>query len=180
VLKINPSKPDTVTLDASKLEPPYRPIPDFWITAKRPTPAMILAARTAAFRARQKVMEDAGIVLPKEAVEAGKVLADHPEIQAASEEAFTVALALAGIIEWGGVCGPNDKPLPPSRENIRAVLQNQAAFDFIDRMYVGPALAQDDEKNASSPSRNITSRRAKRTAKGAGKPTAGPVQTANT
>lgn len=180
MLKIDPSKPDTVVLDASKLEAPFRSIPGFVVHAKRPNPAMILTARAAARVARQRAMEAAGIVLPNDPAEAGKILADHPEVQAAGEEAFTVALALAGIFEWKGVIGPDKKPLQVTPENIRAVLQIQFVFDFIDRMYVSPALAQDEEKNASSPSRSITSRRAKRIAKAAGKRAAKPAPIAPT
>jgi hypothetical protein len=170
MLKINPAKPDTVVLDAEKLEPPFRPIPGFWVRAKRVTVAMILAARTAAYRARQAAIEAAGIVLPQDPVEAGKVLVEHPEVQAAGEEAFTTSIAVAGIFEWGGVCGPDNNPLKPTPETVKAALGNPAVFDFIDRKYVIPALSQDDEKNASSPSRSTTSRRAKHTAKVAGKP----------
>lgn len=181
MLKISTPKHDTIFLDASKLEPPFRPIPGFAVTARRPKPAMILTARNAAFRARQRVMEELGIVLPADPKEAGKVLADHPEIQAAGEEAFTVALAVSGIVEWDGICGADDKPLKPTAENIRLALQNQSVFDFIDRKYVSPALAMDDEKNASSPSRSTTSRRARNTAKGADKSSrTEPAQTAHT
>jgi len=180
MLKISPQASEPMVLDASKLEPPFRPIPGFVVHAKRPNPAMILTARAAARSARQRVLEAAGIVLPSDPAVAGKILADHPEVQAAGEEAFTVALALAGIFEWKGVVGPDKKPLQVTPENIRAVLQNQTAFDFIDRMYVSPALAQDEEKNASSPSRSTTSRRAKRIAKAAGKRAAKPAPIAPT
>lgn len=180
MLKISASKHDTIMLDASKLEAPFRPIPGFWVLAKMPRPAMILAARTAAFRARQQIMEEQGIVLSKDPEEAGHTLLAHPEIQAAGEEAFTVALAVAGFTDWGGIVGPDDKPLKVTPENVRAAMQNQAVFDFIDRKYVAVALAVDEEKNASSPSRNTTSRRAARTAKAATKPTEKAAQTAHT
>jgi|GEM_PF-1629724 hypothetical protein len=180
MLKISTEASEPMVLDASKLEPPFRPIPGFVVHAKRPNPAMILTARAAARSARQRALEVAGIVMPSDPAAAGKILADHPQIQAAGEEAFTVALAVAGIVAWDGVIGPDNKPLKVTPENIRAVLQNQAAFDFLDRMYVGPALAQDEEKNASSPSRSTTSRRARPTAKAAGKRAAGPAPSAPT
>jgi len=180
MLKISPQASEPMVLDAAKLEPPFRPIPGVVVHAKRPTPAMILTARAAARSARQRALEAASIVLPSDPAAAGKILADHPQVQAAGEEAFTVAMAVAGIFDWKGVVGPDEKPLPVTPENIRAVLLNQAAFDFIDRMYVGPALAQDDEKNASSPSRSTTSRRAKNTATGAAKRAVKPAQTAPT
>ena len=108
------------------------------------------------------------------------MLAEHPEIHAAGEEAFTTSIAVAGIVNWGGVCGPDNKPLKATPESIKAALRNPAVFDFVDRLYVMPSLAQEEEKNASSPSRSTTSRRAKRTAKTAAKPAVEAAPTART
>lgn len=61
---------------------------------------------------------------------------------------FTRTLAKAGIIEWEGVGDAKGDPVEPSPKAIDQLLEIWTAFDAIDRLYVGPALARDDEKNA--------------------------------
>jgi hypothetical protein len=39
-------------------------------------------------------------------------------------------------------------PVEPTKETIDAALELWPVFDAIDRLYVGPALIQDAEKNA--------------------------------
>ncbi len=180
MLKVSTDAPEPVVLDASKEEPPFRPIPHFSITCRPIETPMILAARTAAAAAQRTMAEELGLVMPRDLEAAARILLEHPEVQAAGNFAFTRYLAIAGITAWEGVCGPDDKPLAPTLKAIDAALRKQAVFDFIDRRYVGPALALDDEKNASSPSRNTTSRRAKRIAKGAAKPAGEAAPTART
>lgn len=172
MLIVSTETPKPFWLDASKLAPPLRSIPGFKVFVHPITVAMKLAARTAAARARQTLIEDLGLQIPDDPEEAGKFLLAHPKITAAAEAEYTTYLAVEGIIQWEGVGGPNKKPIAPSEQAVRAVMQKQRVYDFLDRNYVGPALIEDDEKNASSPSRNTTSPRAKRTAKAAGKPAA--------
>jgi len=180
MLIVSIEAPEPFWLDASALEPPLRSIPGFKILVKPVEPAMRLTARTAANFARRKAMEKTGIVLPDDPKEAGEILAEHPEIIAAGEEAFTTSLALSGILDWEGVAGPDRKAAKPSPELIRAVLRKGAVYDFIDQKYVLPSMVQDDEKNASSPSRSTTSKRAKRTAKGAARRAGEPAPSALT
>lgn len=62
--------------------------------------------------------------------------------------AFTRALAHSGIAAWTGVGDAEGRPVDPTPENIDAALELWPMFDAIDRLYVGPALIQDAEKNA--------------------------------
>ena len=62
-------------------------------------------------------------------------------------EAFTRALARAGIVAWDGVGDEAGALVEPSPERIDQLLDHWPAFDAFDRLYVGPALTQDAEKN---------------------------------
>ena len=62
--------------------------------------------------------------------------------------AFTRSLAHSGIAAWEGIGDSDGNPVEPSKETIDAALEVWALFDAIDRLYVGPALLQDAEKNA--------------------------------
>lgn len=62
-------------------------------------------------------------------------------------EAFTRALGRAGIVAWDGVGDEAGAPVEPSPERIDQLLDHWPAFDAFDRLYVGPALTQDAEKN---------------------------------
>jgi hypothetical protein len=62
--------------------------------------------------------------------------------------AFTRSLAHSGIAAWEGIGDADGNPVEPSRETIDAALELWPVFDAIDRLYVGPALIQDAEKNA--------------------------------
>ncbi len=62
--------------------------------------------------------------------------------------AFTRSLAHSGIAAWEGIGDADGNPVEPSRETIDAALELWPVFDTIDRLYVGPALIQDAEKNA--------------------------------
>ena len=165
MLRLSAEKTEPFWLDASKVKRPYRPILGFKVKVKPVTVAMILAARTAASNALLEALE-----------------AKVPNAQNVGQFAFTRSLVLDGVVEWKGVCGPNNKALKATPENIDNALRNVAVFDFFDRQYVLPALPQADEKNAYSPSRNITSRAAaaKRTAKAASKSAGAAAPTAPT
>jgi hypothetical protein len=61
--------------------------------------------------------------------------------------AFTSSLAHSGIAAWEGIGDANGHPVEPTRETIDAALEHWPVFDAIDRLYVGPTLIQDAEKN---------------------------------
>ncbi|MDI3470372.1 MAG: hypothetical protein OJF62_002435 [Pseudolabrys sp.] len=61
--------------------------------------------------------------------------------------AFTSSLAHSGIVAWEGVGDADGNPVEPTKETIDAALELWPVFDAIDRLYVGPALIQDAEKN---------------------------------
>ncbi len=61
--------------------------------------------------------------------------------------AFTRSLAHSGIADWEGIGDADGNPVEPTKETIDAALELWSLFDAIDRLYVGPALLQDAEKN---------------------------------
>ena len=61
--------------------------------------------------------------------------------------AFTRSLAHSGIAAWEGIGDAEGNPVEPSKETIDAALELWTLFDAIDRLYVGPAIIQDAEKN---------------------------------
>jgi len=61
--------------------------------------------------------------------------------------AFTRSLAHSGIAAWEGIGDADGNPVEPTKETIDAALEHWPVFDAIDRLYVGPALIQDAEKN---------------------------------
>ena len=61
--------------------------------------------------------------------------------------AFTSSLAHSGIAAWEGIGDVDGNPVEPTKETIDAALELWPVFDAIDRLYVGPALIQDAEKN---------------------------------
>lgn len=99
------------------------------------------------------------------AVEAGD--ADdtaEAQIKVDAHVAFTVALAERGIRAWEGVGDAQGQPVDPTPETIRQLLGHYPAFEAFDRLYVGPVVAEEAEKNVSSPSRTGSSATAKATA----------------
>lgn len=61
--------------------------------------------------------------------------------------AFTRSLAHSGIAAWEGIGDAEGSPVEPSKDTIDAALELWPVFDAIDRLYVGPAIIQDAEKN---------------------------------
>lgn len=61
--------------------------------------------------------------------------------------AFTRSLAHSGIAAWEGIGDADGNPVEPTRDTIDAALELWPLFDAVDRLYVGPALLQDVEKN---------------------------------
>jgi hypothetical protein len=62
--------------------------------------------------------------------------------------AFTRSLAHSGIAAWEGIGDADGHPVEPTKETVDAALEVWSLFDAIDRLYVGPALIKDAEKNA--------------------------------
>lgn len=61
--------------------------------------------------------------------------------------AFTRSLAQSGIAAWEGIGDAEGNVVEPTPDNIDALLELWPTFDAIDRLYVGPALIRDAEKN---------------------------------
>lgn len=107
---------------------------------------MMRAARRAAVKALRG--EDAA-----EADEAG----DAPASEQLEElgDALSVALILAGALDWKDVCRMADgedtsagEPLPFSRENLEHALSDPLIFDAFDRAYVMPFVMRERETAA--------------------------------
>ncbi len=80
--------------------------------------------------------------------------ATEEEKNALASAVFVASLAKSGVVEWEGIVGADGAPTPVTPENIDAALTILQIFDALDRRYVGPYLAVEDEKNASAPSPN--------------------------
>jgi len=104
---------------------------------------MILTARQAA----TKAIHDA---LPPE-TKIETIAKEDPlafaAAQAKSNHAFTLTMALLGIVAWEGVGDDDGSPVLPTPSNIKAYLANWRVFDAVDRQYVNPALVNVSEKN---------------------------------
>ncbi|MDG4603617.1 MAG: hypothetical protein P9C55_12740 [Defluviicoccus sp.] len=81
------------------------------------------------------------------------------ETQAAGERtaALVKALGRLGIQEWQGVGDGNGEPVPLTPEGVDALLDLWPMAEAFERLYLGPALLLDDEKNAFAPAPNGTS-----------------------
>lgn len=90
--------------------------------------------------------------------------ATEEEKNALVSAVFVASLAKSGVIEWEGIVGADGAPAPVTPEIIDAALTILQVFDALDRRYVGPYLAVEEEKNASAPSPNGASEGAKDTA----------------
>ncbi len=88
------------------------------------------------------------------------------ETQAAGERlaALVKALGRLGVHEWEGVGDGDGAPLPLTPEGIDALLDLWPMAEAFERLYLGPALLLDDEKNACAPAPNGTSAAGHRTA----------------
>lgn len=90
--------------------------------------------------------------------------ATEEEKNALASAVFVASLAKSGVVEWEGILGADGAPAPVTPDTIDAALNVLHVFDALDRRYVGPYLAADDEKNASAPSPNGASEGATDTA----------------
>jgi hypothetical protein len=71
------------------------------------------------------------------------------DVQAAGERtaALVKALGRLGIQEWDGVGDTDGEPVPLTPEAIDALLDLWPMAEAFERLYLGPALPLDDEKN---------------------------------
>jgi hypothetical protein len=81
------------------------------------------------------------------------------EAQAAGERMTTLVKALGrlAVQEWEGVGHADGEPAPLTPEGVDALLDLWPMADAFERLYLGPALLLDDEKNAFAPAPNGTS-----------------------
>ena len=81
------------------------------------------------------------------------------ETQAVGERtaALVKALGRLGIQDWQGVGDADGEPVPLTPEGVDALLDLWPMAEAFERLYLGPALLLDEEKNASAPAPNGTS-----------------------
>lgn len=85
--------------------------------------------------------------------EAGKVFradpdGDNTHTSAQASSAMVRALARFAIVAWEGICGEDDQPAAVTPDAIDALMSLWPAYDAFERLYVGPALMGEPEKNA--------------------------------
>ena len=78
--------------------------------------------------------------------------------------ALVKALGRLGIQDWEGVGDAEGEPAPLTAERVDALLDLWPMAEAFERLYLGPALLLDDEKNAFAPAPNGTSAAGPRTA----------------
>jgi hypothetical protein len=81
------------------------------------------------------------------------------DAQAAGERtaALVKALGRLGIEQWDGVGDAEGEIVPLSPEGVDALLDLWPMAEAFERLYLGPALLLDEEKNALGPAPNGTS-----------------------
>lgn len=119
MLKLTPAAHDPFWLDL---------LPGVRVQVRPVSVAAMLLARAAA-----------GDILKEEAERDGGTIR--------AGEAFTRSLAQSGIVAWEGVGDAAGEPVEPNPDRVDQLLDHWPAFDAFDRLYVGPALTQDVEKN---------------------------------
>ncbi len=101
-------------------------------------------------RVRVRPISVADMLIAREAVSKVFRGEDQEDLSVRANIALVRELAMRGIMEWEGVGGEDDQPLPVSRDNVGKLLDFWPAYDEIDARYVGPALDRSAEKNGSS------------------------------
>lgn len=71
--------------------------------------------------------------------------------------ALVKSLGRLGVQEWEGVGDAEGEPVPLTPEGVDALLDLWPMAEAFERLYLGPALLLDEEKNASAPAPNGTS-----------------------
>ncbi|MCJ2032720.1 hypothetical protein [Methylobacterium sp. J-068] len=70
-----------------------------------------------------------------------------PQTGAKAMSAMVRSLARFAITEWEGIGDVDDRPVEVTPEGIDALMSLWPAYDGFERLYVGPALAGETEKN---------------------------------
>ena len=101
-------------------------------------------------RVRVRPVTVAAIIVAR--ADAGRVFrADEadadPQTGAKATSAMVRSLARFAIAEWEGIGGDDDQPAGVTLEAIDALMSLWPAYDAFERLYVGPALAGETEKN---------------------------------
>lgn len=78
--------------------------------------------------------------------------------------AIVRAVARSGILAWEGVGDAEGGPIDPTPAAIDDFVSIWPVFEALDRLYLAPAMAMEQEKNGSGPSRNGTSEEGQPTA----------------
>ena len=94
------------------------------------------------------------------------VMPSQNQAQAVGERtaALVKALGRLGIQGWEGVGDADGEPAPVTPEGVDALLDLWPMAEAFERLYLGPALLLDEEKNASAPAPTGTSAAGHRTA----------------
>ena len=66
---------------------------------------------------------------------------------AARSTALIKRLAQLAIVEWDGVGGEDGEPLPVTLEGVFALMDLWPVAEAFERLYLGPALLLEQEKN---------------------------------
>lgn len=77
-----------------------------------------------------------------------------PELLDDVGEAVSIAFLRQGIIDWRGIGDADGEPIAVSPEAIEMFLADDDLFAAADRIYVGPIIERDREKNGLSASPN--------------------------
>lgn len=128
-------------LETSPREPVWLDLlPGVRVRVRPVTVADMLLARAAAAEALGPAREKDDGAAASDAV-------PDRAVTVAAASAFTRSLALSGILAWEGVGDAMGRPVEPTPDRIAELLEVWPAYEAIDRLYVGPALARLDEKN---------------------------------
>jgi LmbE family N-acetylglucosaminyl deacetylase len=73
---------------------------------------------------------------------------NETELAGERTAALVKALGRLGIREWEGVGDADGEPVPLTPEGVDALLDLWPMAEAFERLYLGPALLLDDEKNA--------------------------------
>lgn len=109
-----------------------------------------------------------GVRLHVRPLTSGMMLAARSEAAAAQDgdryHALISALARRAVEAWDGVVGESDAPAPATPENIDALFDLWPVAEAFERLYLGPALLLDAEKNGLRPGPSGTTAQGQSTA----------------
>lgn len=79
---------------------------------------------------------------------------DVSQVEGGSDAAYLTAVAKRVILDWKGVVGPGDEPLPVTAEAVDALMSVAPIADLFAVMVLGPHQWLSAEKNVSLPGQN--------------------------